>query len=155
LAVHPIPFHLIQQHVPLLLPFHSFSFRFSFHFNAMKRELKRKEKRMEGKEGRKCSLCLSSHHSYLLFPVIFTFVNEERWKKRMVMEWNEARILSFIFSLFPFHSFYFNKNIWLNFLVHHYNCWLFIVVLHILLLTFFSLFISYTILIFIEFISRK
>jgi len=79
------------------IPFHSFSFRFSFHFNAMKRELKRKEKRMEGewvegKEGRKCSLCLSSHHSYLLFPVIFTFVNEERWKKRMVMEWvNEVR----------------------------------------------------------------
>lgn len=89
------------------IPFHSFSFRFSFHFNAMKRELKRKEKRMEGewvegKEGRKCSLCLSSHHSYLLFPVIFTFVNEERWKKRMVMEWVFCSFNSSYSSWFSF-----------------------------------------------------
>ena len=99
---------------------------------------------------------------FLFLSVTFYIVGyEERTMKEKngngVSERSEGMKHAFFLSSFlcsPF-TFNFNKNIWLNFLVHHYNCWLFIVVLHILLLTFFSLFISYTILIFIEFISRK
>ena len=100
----------------------------------IEQKAKAKRKKQDCQDG---FVCVFSFFSSVKIMLSFHYIIFWPKKEEKRTHENEARILSFIFSLFPFHSFYFNKNIWLNFLVHHYNCWLFIVVLHILLLTFF------------------